>query len=269
MIRPSDETAVTRLSRPTSSEILSVISQGVEFLFDHFKGQPSIFPRRIFTPICKQITAEDISDIFRYFREANFVDCRISAYPYLQSWFAKLHGELAPDIILIDLDRSKGESERSLDMILHRTLGKIKERFGYNASPSVLASGSGGYHIIQPLKAVDLKLVDYYTKWSEDPNKEFLRFLERFLCPRADPEHYNHVSVNNCLLRVPGSVNSKTTADVRILQKWNGVRPTIKYVYGDFLAYLVDKRHEPPKVISNSWIEYCKKGPNNEKKENR
>jgi hypothetical protein len=83
----------------------------------------------------------------------------------------------------------------------------------------------------------------------------------------ADPNHYNNVSFNNCLLRVPGSINSKTNAEVKILQKWNGVRPDIKNLYGEFLAYLVDKNNGNNKEASkrrvgssSNWIEYCNRG---------
>jgi hypothetical protein len=73
--------------------------------------------------------------------------------------------------------------------------------------------------------------------------------------------------MNNYLLRVPGSINSKTKVKVQIKQRWNGIRPDIKYVYGDYLAYLVDKMNEEKAHRSRSksvhkidWIEYCKKG---------
>ena len=55
--------------------------------------------------------------------------------------------------------------------------------------------------IIQPLQVIDLARVDQFTKWSTDPNKEFLRFAERWLSDgNADQNHYNNVSMNNYLL---------------------------------------------------------------------
>lgn len=166
-----------------------------------------------------------------------------------------------------DLDRFK--SKQALDRALKKTLKNIKEKLACpDANPTVLSSGSGGYHVIQPVKSIDLNREDYFTKRSLDPNKECIRFLESYLSnDKADPNHYNNVSFNNCLLRVPGSINSKTNAEVKILQKWNGVRPDIKYLYGDFLAYLVDKNNIIHKKASKrgvsgscNWIEYCKKG---------
>src|SRR5207302_5608522 len=70
---------------------------------------------------------------------------------------------------------------------------------------------------------------DLFSKWNTDPNKEFLRFAERWLSDsKADYNHYNNVSMNNYLLRVPDSVNSKTNSEVKIVQRWNGVRPDVR-----------------------------------------
>ena len=58
----------------------------------------------------------------------------------------------------------------------------------------------------------------------------------------ASATAYNNVSMNNYLLRVPNSINSKTNSEVKIVQRWNGVRPDVRFVYSYFLACLVDKR---------------------------
>jgi hypothetical protein len=65
-------------------------------------------------------------------------------------------------------------------------------------------------------------------------SKSFLRFAEWYLSNgKADPEHYHTVSFNNCLLRIPGSYNSKNMSQVSIIQKWDG--------NSKFLAYLIDQ----------------------------
>ena len=44
----------------------------------------------------------------------------------------------------------------------------------------------------------------------KEPSKQFLRFAEYYLSNgKADSEHYHTVSFKNCLLRIPGSYNSK------------------------------------------------------------
>src|SRR3989442_14889064 len=223
---------------------MTIIEEGITFILSHF--QEPIFPRRIFTPIQKQIKIENTDEIVKYFKESKFYDCRISAFPYLENWYIKLHGPQPPDILFIDLDASQFKSGRALYLALVETLKNIQDRFHSNSQPTILESGSGGYHIIQPLQVIDLGRVDQFSKWSIDPNKEFLRFTERWLSDgKADYNHYNNVSMNNYLLRVPNSINSKTNTEVKIIQRWNGVRPDVRFVYSYFLAYLVDKRNEP------------------------
>jgi hypothetical protein len=240
------------------------IAQGIRFILGHF-NEP-IYPRRVFTPAEKQVTVFSSSEILKKFIEARFEDCRISAYPYFgqkQHWYL---GFQKPDLLFIDLDRNQFRNSIALNRALKKTMKNIKSKLCcYDAVPTILESGSGGYHIIQPLYAPDLKRIDYFTKWSKEPNKDFIRFLEPILSPRADPNHYHNVSLNNCLLRVPGSINGKSKTEVKINQIWNGIRPHIKYVYADFLAYLIDKDNEDMKKdwCSNphrmNWIEYCNK----------
>jgi hypothetical protein len=133
---------------------------------------------------------------------AGFEDCRISAYPYYgqkQHWYL---GYQRPDLLFVDLDNNQFKNTAALDRALKKTLENMKNKLCcYDAVPTILESGSGGYHIIQPLQAPDLKNIEY-------TNKDFIRFLEPFLSPKADPNHYHNVSMNNCLLRVPGTINS-------------------------------------------------------------
>ena len=239
---------------------MTAIEESINFILSHF--QEPIFPRRIFTPIQKQIKIENTDEILKYFKESKLYDCRISAFPYLEKYQITIHGLQPPDILFIDFDASQFKSGRALYLALVRTLKNIQERFNSNSQPTILESGSGGYHIIQPLEVMDLGRVDQFSKWSTDPNKEFLRFAERWLSDgKADFNHYNNVSMNNYLLRVPNSINSKTNTEVKIVQRWNGVRPDVRFVYSYFLAYLVDKRNEPHYsgvASNNNWIEYCK-----------
>ena len=68
-----------------------------------------------------------------------------------------------------------------------------------------------------------LEQMSEFNKYKE-PSKLFLRFAEWYLSNgKADPEHYHTVSFKNCLLRIPGSYNSKNMSQVNIVQKWNGI----------------------------------------------
>jgi hypothetical protein len=246
------------------------IEQGIKFILSHF-SEP-IYPRRIFTPIEKQVTIYSFENIAEKFIEARFEDCRISAYPYYgqkQHWYL---GYQRPDLVFVDLDNNRFKNTAALDRALKKTQENIKNKLCcYDAVPTILESGTGGYHIIQPLQAPDLKNIDYFTKWSKEPNKEFIRFLEPFLSPKADPNHYHNVSMNNCLLRVPGTINSKTKIEVKVKQRWNGIRPDIKYVYANFIAYLIDNQESVEgskqqyrdwsrnRYNRMDWAEYCRK----------
>ena len=81
-----------------------------------------------------------------------------------------------------------------------------------------------------------------FSKYKE-PSKEFLRFAEWYLSNgKADSEHYHTVSFKNCLLRIPGSYNSKNMSQVKIVQKWNGIsKVPLHLLYSKFLAYLIDQ----------------------------
>jgi len=253
------------------------IEEGAEFILGHTQRQ---FPRRIFTPKTKQMTVYSLAEMVMIFKLNDLLDCRINLYPSCSS---VIEGKHPPELLFIDMDVPKFHKNGSpfinpelvLKNRLKKTLTKISEELGgidKDYHPTITASGSGGYHIIQPLDAINLK--EFWYEYRQpfiafninnhryNPNVEFLRFLERFLCPYADSEHYNHVSMNNCLVRVPGSINSKTGQSVKILQRWDGRRPGIQYVYGDFYAYLMDKENAQrsnPVRKWEDWIRYCER----------
>ena len=73
----------------------------------------------------------------------------------------------------------------------------------------------------------------------KEPSKEFLRFGEQYLTNnKSDKFHNNTVSLNNCMTRLLGSINSKNNEQVRIIKKWDGLRPNIKSMIGSFHAYI-------------------------------
>jgi hypothetical protein len=63
---------------------MTTIAEGLGFILGH-SDEPN-FPRRIFTPVMKQVKVENISEVYRYFEQANFKDCRVSAYPYREEY---------------------------------------------------------------------------------------------------------------------------------------------------------------------------------------
>jgi hypothetical protein len=57
---------------------------------------------------------------------------------------------------------------------------------------------------------------------------------------KNDPS--NHPSVNSCLLRVPGSINSKNNKVVEVVQLWNSIRPAANSMLFDFQIELAAKK---------------------------
>ena len=210
------------------------IEKGLDFILSHV--QYIIFPRTIstFETHNKQIMVRDKEEILKKYEESNFVDCRINAFPSLKE------GVSSPsDFIFIDLDLADFKSKRSLDLALKKTLVNIKERLA--SHPTVLWTG-GGYHIYQPIEGI---IFEKYREFNEFNHynlfKEFLRFTKRFLSfDKADKN--NNPSLKSCLLRIPGSINSKYNTEVTIIHRWNGYRPSITLLIGDFFAFLVDHK---------------------------
>ncbi len=111
-----------------------------------------------------------------------------------------------------------------------------------SVEPTVLWSGKG-YHIYLPTDALVLEDATNIFEDIEiyDPSRRFMQWSEQYLTDgKADQCHSKGVSFNNCMLRIPGSINSKNCNQVKIIQRWNGVRPSIKPLLYDFYIYLAD-----------------------------
>ncbi|MGB7955141.1 MAG: hypothetical protein WCF23_14280 [Candidatus Nitrosopolaris sp.] len=124
-----------------------------------------------------------------------------------------------------------------------------------NAYPTVIWSGHG-YHIYLPVEAFVLEEESIFAKFDQ-PSRKFIQFAEQLLSnKKSDPCHSYTMSFKNCMLRVPGSFNSKSGKDeVKIIQRWDGVRPSIKPLLSELYVYLQcekikkiqQKHHHPPK----------------------
>ena len=84
----------------------------------------------------------------------------------------------------------------------------------------------------------------------------FIQFAEEhFTYYAADRLH--HPTVKSCLVRIPGSLNSKRIskelqdAEVRIIQKWDGVRPSIQPLLRHFRRWLIEKRIDDVEELKN------------------
>ena len=237
-----------------SSCSITTVESGLDFILSHFSGpEPDLFPRTVMTKSLgyqKEVYLKEHA--LEIFKQSEYQDCRINAFSYSLLEFSL---NWTPNLIFIDLDLQDFKGLQQLKQALVRTLANIKKHLSNKkeeASPTVLWSG-GGYHIVQPVECpVPLEQLKEFNEFDK-PSEQFLRFLKDYLSSnKADKQ--NNPSFKSCLLRIPGSINSKYNTPVKIVQKWNGYKPRItKDLIIEFRGYLIqDKIKRDNKLRYNS-----------------
>jgi hypothetical protein len=230
---------------------------GLDYILGQFR-QP-LWPRTISTRTTegKQLVVDSREEALARFKQSTWLDCRISAYPVkptvnpsaLEHFQGLAHITPRRLIVMIDLDKGTFKSERALELALTKTLHKINSVLGLglaiNVEPTVLWSGNG-YHIYLALDSNGIILENVKEFSSiQQVSVKFLRFAEFFLSGgKSDKSHNSTVSFNNCMLRIPGSFNSKNNAQVKIIDS-NTIQatiPSIKPLLRDFRRYLIDQQ---------------------------
>jgi non-catalytic primase subunit PriX-like protein len=187
--------------------------------------------------------------IFDLFKQADFTDCKINAFPYNTEHTSvdmQIKNKTASSFIMIDLDLKDFQNNKEkLDKQFKKTLKNLSIKFHGESYPTVLWTGNG-YHFYQPIEGM---VFEKYQKFydflsyidSKNLTTEFLRFAENlFTKGKADPNH--RPSIKSCLVRVPGTSNSKNGQQVQVIQRWDGKRPVIQWVTHDFKTHLIQKR---------------------------
>jgi hypothetical protein len=192
------------------------VEEGLELIIHHLDDSWAIWPRWISCSrviakvgIENTITKERTSRLVRskqealaWFKAANFLDCRISAYPY---HIDPSKIDTAPSLLLVDIDREHSDTTEEFELYAAQTLKNFKELL--DAQPTQLWTGNG-YHFIQPQFAIILEKIERFKKFDK-PSRRFLQFEEELLTDgKADQNHSRTVSFKNCYLRIPGSLNS-------------------------------------------------------------
>lgn len=219
----------------------TTIKEDLDFILDHFAGP--LFPRTIMTKaLAHQKEVFSAEETLAYFRASSYEDCRINAYPaYTEYQGINL---TAPSFIMIDLDiKDFQQSQEKLDRILNKTLNKINQVL-HGAQPTVLWTG-GGYHIYQPMSGFILEEIDRFATYIDPTKKDltsrFMQFAEDlFTDKKSDSQH--RPSVKSCLIRIPGTINSKYNQKVRIVQRWDGNRSPINYLLRGYRTWLVAEK---------------------------
>jgi Primase X len=221
-------------------ETINRIEDGLDLILSHL--EEPIWPRTIFTKtLGKQYTVYSREEALARFKQSNLLDCRINAY----SKYIPYHGinRQALDFIFIDIDRSVFGTDKELWIAIQETCKNIEQIL--RGRPTLLWSGNG-IHICQPVQAIVLEKESIFAQF-EQPSQTFLKFAAQFLSNNKSDSN-NNPAFKSCLLRIPGSYNSKYTgqgkeiAEVKIIQKWNGFRPKINQLLYDFYIFLADKK---------------------------
>jgi len=234
--------------------------ESIEFLLSHFDVRQRLFPRMMstYTTNGGQFKVYNKEQIFQACKKADFIDCRLNGYPVLEEGLLQ-----APNIIFIDLDLPSkyNDNFKELNKNLDKTLKIIKQKL-YGCEPTVLWSGNG-YHIYIVLDVRPLELISELRELSKEPSTLLLRFIETaFTNKKNDSQHYP--SFKSCMLRIPGTINSKNKSEIRIIQKFdkNNIPKIDNSILRQFRLYLADldikrklnERNEKRYYVKNSYI---------------
>jgi hypothetical protein len=189
---------------------IAKVREGIRIILSHFEARQPPFPRKMSTTLSqgRQFTVYSEEQILNECIKANFIDCRLNAYPVLPSDVS-----VAPVIIFLDIDLINGiryeEALGQLNKALKQALSIIKKRLK-GCVPTVLWTGNG-YHIYIVLDTRPLELINDLAELSNEPSKEFLKFAEIIFSNKKADNRHNH-SFNSYLLRIPYTFNSKCIA---------------------------------------------------------
>jgi hypothetical protein len=260
------------LTTPSSSVS---IESGLDIILSHL--EEPYFPRRISTYLTAksgpwQILVNTRDEALEKFRESNLLDCRISAYRYPVPTVRGINAQVV-NFVMCDLDRRDKvfKTTKLFNQCLQETLNNFNVKL-HSANPTVIWSGNG-YHILQPLYAYDkdgipivLETESIFTKF-EESSINFMRYIERLMTNGlADSQHSRGMAFGNCMVRIPGSYNSryrknKAQSEVKIVQLWDGYRPNIQWLLRDYWISLIqmknnealDKLRRDQKRLRYSW----------------
>jgi hypothetical protein len=204
-----------------------------------------------------QFSVNSREELNQRYEEAQFIDCRINAYPEV----IEKDGLLIqpPNFVFIDLDISNFSNDRKkLDKVKNSTLRKMEQLNG--SHPTVTWTGNG-YHIYLPIEVPVLDNEYIYSK-DKFPNlfstkgkyshyyvsEIFMQFTENYFTKgKADPNH--RPKYKTCLVRIPETYNlkclnrglTKEESKVKILQKWNGIRANVEFLVREFRIWLTQQ----------------------------
>ena len=183
-----------------------LVEEGLDYLLSLFKaaGQHD-FERTISTKsiggIQKGVNSRQ--EVLAHFRSSDYKDCRLNCYPkYVEYQGIQRH---PPNFLFVaDLDKKQFKSEDLFIKTYNKILKNVAQVLN-GASPAVIWSGNG-YHLLLPVDISEpLESEAVFTKYTDQPSRDFLRFAEWFLSMgKSDDQHYSMVSFKTYLTRYTG-----------------------------------------------------------------
>src|SRR5215472_13049833 len=193
------------------------LREGLSFILSHL--EPPIWPKIIYagTATEKVLNETMTLNIFERYR----VDCKINAYRSLR--------RQAPSLLSLRLNKK----------YLETVLKRIKKLL--NGHPTVIDASQDTVDIYQPIQVPLLETIPILDWMCEmEPSNAFLKFAEGWLSRGLADKNHNP-SFSYCMLWIPGSLSSASGEEVKLIQKWTGIRPPIdENVFEDFRYYLID-----------------------------
>jgi hypothetical protein len=204
-----------------------------------------------------QFAIQSREDLIKRCEQADFIDCRINAYPEVVDKDGLLIQP--PNFVFIDLDLSNFDyDQKKLDKVKNSTLRKMEQ---FNGSHPTVSFTGNGYHIYLP---IEVPILDNEYIFSKDkyPNlfspkgkyshyyvsEVFMQFAENyFTSGKSDPNH--RPKYKTSLIRIPDTFNSKCLnrglsleeSKVKILQKWNGKRINTELLIHEFRIWMTQQ----------------------------
>jgi hypothetical protein len=232
------------------------VKEGVDFILSHFDKRQQLFPRKMSTAFSnnKQFTVYNKEQILNECIKADFIDCRINAYPVLEYDNYNNYSNIqTPNVIFIDLDLDKNlpyhEAKTKLEKSKNKSIKIIDERL--NGSQPTILWTANGYHIYIVIDTRPLELIKELSELSEKPSEGFLRYAEVTFSMRKNDSGHNP-SFKSSLLRIPYTFNSKKLStnnendrekgEVKIVQKFDddNVKSINTKLLRDYRLWLAD-----------------------------
>jgi hypothetical protein len=173
------------------------VKEGIIFLLSHFEGRQPLFPRKMSTSLSngRQFIVYNQEQFLNECIKANFIDCRINAYPVqMDSGLLQSPNVIFIDIDLVPFNKVYHEDLEKLNKTLNKILRNIESRLD-GFKPTVLWTGNG-YHIYITVDTRPLELIVELNQMSKNPSEHFLRFSEMKLSAKAGDLVYYYKSDN-------------------------------------------------------------------------